>query len=731
MKAPLYTEESQIGLHLNEYAPSFDDNTRHCAFISRTSVIVLDVKTGSRRNIFQHHTAIVGIEWNGDHLLSISQKGEVFKWNVGENKLVETRKMKIDGRLVYIYVVKGTLFGLLNNKSGDILLKIDLQKFECKTIAVLPCRIERPKQLAVGSDFLVYCSGRRVNVIGFDDSFTPQETEFFFGQHFTSAEYNKEIEFSSIKVVEDNVFAVLNIGRVYSWNRVDKYGLTASNRTFFHSHNSEVNIAVTSLLAVFCGTGNCRVDKWNMTTSGKGKYEQFHAMERMDSAVDSLWLSRDDSVLVAVLADNSLVVLNTSTLAVISRPQTIQWSPEPPTDWIGLKTDVEHPNYIVTNSRHGYVQWIDPVKWRTIAEFDVAKENPPTRDSITAPQYDWTNVYQIALSSSLIVTCQLLRHNAEKTILKFFTRLPTRSINDIKYLNSIELFWKVKFLRLSQEEEKHHAKDEGEYAIAVDYNGKILSFQHDPTRRRKFCLDLKKQASWNNTLIFGCSSVRENLFATVNGIEEKDTFVILWNGNYLNTVECLDQIPGVKSVAWAPLTQNPNFLLMSGDIGVLAFDITNRTFTWAIQQTGLNLYCDRLVSFGYNKEDVFWFDSSTGDLIKKLSFSSPQEQIVATGSESNIRFTALNSQGLSLLKSEIEENQSLREVTLDFKKTPFSALAQLVRSQRVEQYPNRRINTSKTLSARKLLEGTAYTLAPLTKLGPTFVESCLLLKSSN
>ncbi|CAD5206456.1 unnamed protein product [Bursaphelenchus okinawaensis] len=730
MKEPSYVEESLLGLHFNEYPPSFDVNNRNFALVSRTSVIVYDVRTGTRRNIFQHPTAIVGVKWTEDYLITISQKGEVFKWNVEQNELTDTHKIKLPGRLIYVYSVEDQLFGLLNAKSGDVLGKFDLKKYETSIVLNLPGKIEKAKRLAVGENYVAYANGRQMNILGFDESFTPTNKEFFFGPSF-GMEFNDKVAFETVKIVKNNLFAVLNFGRVYCWNKVDEFGLSFSNRTFFHSHNSEVTIAVTSLLAVFCGTGNSRVDKWNMTTSGKGKYEQFHAMERVDAPVDCLWLSNDDSVLLTVLADNSLVVLNTSTLAVISRPQSIQWSCEPVLDWLKLKTDVEHPNYIISNSRHGYVQWVDPVKWRTIAEFDVAKENAPTRDGVAIPDYDWTNVYQMALSSSLIVTCQSQRFSPDKTVIKFFARLPTRAINDMKYLNSVELDFKVKFLVLSHGEDKHTAymaNTEKQYVVAAGYDGKIRSFHVDPTRQRKFCLDLTKCVSWYNTQIYDCSSVRFDLFATVNGLDENDTFVVIWNGLTFKAIECLDQAPGVRSVAWAPVAKTRDVLLMSGDCGVVAFDAVERTFTWAIQQSGLNLFCDKFISFAYNKTEVLWFDPLDGNLIKKLSFSNPQDQVVATGNERNFRFSGLNSQGLSLLKPEIDENQALREVTLDLKKTPFSALAEGVRNQKAEHEFNKRINTSKTLSARKLLEGTAYTLAPLTKLGPTFVESCLILK---
>jgi hypothetical protein len=146
-------------------------------------------------------------------------------------------------------------------------------------------------------------------------------------------------------------------------------GLSPANRSHFHPHFAEPRIAVTPLLAVFCGTTNSRVDKWNTGTSGHGRYERFQVMERMDAPIKTMSLSSDSHLLLVVLADNSLVILNTASLAVVSRPQSLQWpSIFSPFQWLGLSVDIENPNYVITNTRIGYIQWLDPVKWKTVGE---------------------------------------------------------------------------------------------------------------------------------------------------------------------------------------------------------------------------------------------------------------------------------------------------------------------------------------------------------------------------
>lgn len=104
-------------------------------------------------------------------------------------------------------------------------------------------------------------------------------------------------------------------------------------------------------------------------TTGSGRYERFQVMERMDAPVEVLWLSSDSNYLLAILSDNSMIILNTVSLAVVSRPPSMHWPAfYNPQSWLGLCTDIEHPDYVVTNTRTGYIQWVDPTKWRTFGE---------------------------------------------------------------------------------------------------------------------------------------------------------------------------------------------------------------------------------------------------------------------------------------------------------------------------------------------------------------------------
>lgn len=150
---------------------------------------------------------------------------------------------------------------------------------------------------------------------------------------------------------------------------INENGLKPAQKSFIHAHYAEPLIAVTSLLSVFCGAPNSVIDKWNAVTTGGGRYERSQVMERLDAPVEALWLSPNSMFVLVILADNSMLVLNAVSLAVVSRPSSLHWpSFYSPLSWMGLYTDIEHPDYVVANTRTGYIQWIDPTKWRTIGE---------------------------------------------------------------------------------------------------------------------------------------------------------------------------------------------------------------------------------------------------------------------------------------------------------------------------------------------------------------------------
>lgn len=271
----------------------------------------------------------------------------------------------------------------------QVVLRLDLDNGSTEFCVKLPLNFKHRRVICPTENFALYCKKRGLVILPYKDVQFKGVQSYTFNKNFNGVDPDS-ISFSSVTVVKNSVFAVLNFGQILYWwvlskifynsfgfrHGVNENGLANNQHSFIHAHYTEPCIAVTSLLAIFCGTANSRVDKWNAVTTGSGKYERFQVMERMDAPVQVLWLSSDSNYLLAILSDNSMVILNSVSLAVVSRPPSLHWPAfYNPLDWLGLCTDIEHPDYVVTNTRTGYIQWVDPTKWRTFGEVILVAED--------------------------------------------------------------------------------------------------------------------------------------------------------------------------------------------------------------------------------------------------------------------------------------------------------------------------------------------------------------------
>lgn len=151
-------------------------------------------------------------------MVAIAENRETFWWNLEENNLKKSGRIEGKEKFLYTYINKKKVFAVTEKvKNVQKLVEINLKEESIEMVLTLPSTIKKRSELAVENDFAVLCCGRLVKVIFFIAPSTKLETEFHFGQHFTGADYNDKVAFESVKVVNNNVFAVLTIGRVYSW----------------------------------------------------------------------------------------------------------------------------------------------------------------------------------------------------------------------------------------------------------------------------------------------------------------------------------------------------------------------------------------------------------------------------------------------------------------------------------------------------------------------------------
>ncbi|KAI6233043.1 hypothetical protein M3Y99_00965500 [Aphelenchoides fujianensis] len=719
MKDPkIFVEEVHLGGDLWKEVALFSPTNTSLAITSNTTVIVYEVKTGHRRILLSHSERICGLKWGDDNALStISTGGQVSAWNLETAELTSQTALSTTAALQWVYNVGSSL-------PSSSSFRLDLEAGSTTVCAKLPVVIKERRKLACSEKYAVFCDGISVRLLPFEDVSINGSLEFKFKQMFnTNAEAK---EWRRLRV---------DHRRSRTTKCASRSGLNPSAKAFFHAHPAEVCIAVTPLLSVFCGTTNCRVDRWSIATSGGGRYQQRDGIEQTDAPVEALWLSADSNFLLVVLGDNSMVVLN-SALAVVSRPHTMQWpAAVKPVDWIGLYVDNANPDYVVTNTRFGYIQWMDPVKWRTVTELDIVGENVPPRDSIALPKFNWANVYAITTSATLLVTAECRREDRNATALRFFNRVKPGCMNDMRLMDVIRIPQRVRFLRCNLEEVRQAGTTDvffQQYVVIVDESGLISTYEFDPLRANKWHLDLKRVVDWQRTEIADCSTIRANTMATVNvlaGDSEHSSVALLWNMEVGSLTGFVDQIPNVRHVRWAPDQDGRELtLLIAGAEMLAAYDFTKNQFKWAVAEPNLRLFTNPFAAVAYRDHSAFILNHRDGSVLRELEFSSDQSEVVATGSAANLRLSGLNEEGLSLLKLDTDENSTLRDITSLTKNTPFSVLARQARSDATPAAVSlaAQLSTVRVLSARKLLEGSAHTLAPLNVLAGSFIRSCLL-----
>ncbi|KAI6182443.1 hypothetical protein M3Y97_00380700 [Aphelenchoides bicaudatus] len=726
MKDPeLFVEEAYLDGSLHKHQSVFSPDSIHVASITGRHVIVFDVKTGKRKLILPGKSTFCGLKWQDDNtLLTISSKSMVRLWDLKAGESVSQFNLNFEGSFLWTYNVEESVFAVaLTKEKEQVVLRLDLDEGSTELCAKLPLNIQQRRAVCPSEQFVLYCNGREIVILPYKDVEMKGDLKFYFPTKYSGLSKDS-VKFNSVTMVKNAVFAVLSTGRVVYWQNVAENGLKGNQMSYFHGHYTEPCIAVTSLLTVFCGAANSRVDKWNAVTSGSGRYERYQVMERMDAPVEALWLSPDSNYILANLADNSSRLL----LFLDRRP--LHWPAfYDPLKWLGLCTDIEHPDYVVANTRTGYIQWIDP--------FDVSKENPPPRDCINIPIFNWTNVYAASFTSSMIATVEQRRNESEKSLLKFFHRLAPGATYDMKQMGCIKLDYKVKFIRTNFEEVRHDLSEHilhEHYVVVVDHHGNLRTFYPNSYEHYRWTADLRRTFDWQQTKVLDCSSIRSNTMATVNAANNgqgNGIAVLIWDTETGNLGDLIDSIANVSEARWcSPQKFREFILLIASKEMITAYDADAKNFLWVTMEPNMKLYTNLFANITYGNKEAYVINQRDGSVLKHMTFSHDQDQVVATGNASNIRLSGLNAKGLSLLKLDTKENLTLRDIEIFTRSTPFSALIQQARVDSQPASTNQQLHRTKMLSARKLLEGSAYSLAPITKLAPAFVGSCLISRSA-
>lgn len=166
-------------------------------------------------------------------------------------------------------------------------------------------------------------------------------------------------------MVDDTLYASLNIGRVVIFKALSHDGFKTSNMAHFHRHPSAIEYVVTNRGILYAGSGEATVTRWNLNATGNGRWQRPDNSEKFNAPVSCLSLSKDETLLIVQLEDNTVWVVQTSSMNILCECQTMQWNNN--NNWLPLCRDPLKPDLILTGGRIGHIQWFEPTKWKTIA----------------------------------------------------------------------------------------------------------------------------------------------------------------------------------------------------------------------------------------------------------------------------------------------------------------------------------------------------------------------------
>jgi WD40 repeat protein len=232
---------------------------------------------------------------------------------------------------------------------------------------------------------------------------------------------------------------------------------------------------------------------------------------------------------------------------------------------------------------------------------------------------------------------------------------------DIKQLGCIKLDHRIKFIRTNMEEVRHDPSEQlihDHYVVTVNEFGKIETYFPNSYEAYRWNLDLKRIFAWQQTKIIDCSTIRSDMMATVNAENANSGLVVvIWDTSTANVLDFIDKIQDVRQVRWCPPHKfRESTLLIASNELITAYDCEAKNFLWIIMEPNLKLYTNLFVIIAYGSKKgrllvkvahfaclAYVINYRDGSAIKRMEFTRNQDQVVATGSASNIRLSGLDS----------------------------------------------------------------------------------------
>uniref|UniRef100_A0A0N4ZM99 WD_REPEATS_REGION domain-containing protein n=1 Tax=Parastrongyloides trichosuri TaxID=131310 RepID=A0A0N4ZM99_PARTI len=732
-----YIEESCIGAKLGEYPIIIDDNNRYAYAISGKDVLIFETNKGKRIKILNHDSFVKGLSLSYNKLDCFLFTGERASWNLNDYTIENVHQFSINS-INWVYKVENNTILLEIGSKGEhnlYLVEGDNNE-ELHKLVSLPNKISHPNNIAVGSEYAVYTSQNQLSLVPFEDSkLSPSsiDIELFFGDALIS----ERLKFTKVKIVADNLFAAHSLGRIYVWRNLSTIGLQKSNKHFFHAADNDICFDVSEGCNVYIGTSHCALGRWNLINDGGGRFQAKEMISNFESPVHDVSLSLSSKICCVVLEDNSIIFIKTDSMTILCKGKTLLQSAYYPIN--NIQVDPLNPDLILTDTRHGSIQWMNLVKWQTIKTADIVMENASARknycsDFETVRSY----VYLFIATPAFIVTCEKRTCDLKEVYVKFWKRQTKGKNNLLLELEDIICvnedithltgdLEEMPFIMLPENKtigiSAVHCNAE---FITADKRGFINLWKGDSHRFGKWRQDIQRNGQWQKTKVIGISSIRKRLFASIHGSSSLSTHLLLWSTENMNIIHQNNTLSDLNSVKWAP-KEFQEILLVGSNNYVGCYNVESLSYIWLVEQSGLSLYSDPLNAFVYNENDVMFFDVMKGIISKSYTFTESQFEVVATIHNGVPALVGLSNDGLTLLKntSTIETNEE--DIRIEAPKTAFSKLLEINRKH-AKEGQNDILLFDNVRKAKKILEGPVFALAPITQLAPLFVRSCLIKK---
>uniref|UniRef100_A0AC35TGP3 WD_REPEATS_REGION domain-containing protein n=1 Tax=Rhabditophanes sp. KR3021 TaxID=114890 RepID=A0AC35TGP3_9BILA len=728
-------EENFIGADLAKFGAVIDDEDSYGYIISGNNVVVYECVKGKRVKILTHDAPVVGMNLGFQKLICYLQTGERIWWNLGDYSIELVTKLPINS-IEWVYHVRGGTILLEKSATGEYLLynTEGTNEEELQLLVTLPNKIDHPKNIALGEDYVVYAVHDTLTLVPFEDSKVPRssiEVVLNFGESVIP----DRLKFTELKIVADNLFAAHSLGRIYIWRQVKCAGLGKSNKYFFHAADNSLTFDVSEACNVYVGTAHSHLTKWNFLNEAGGRWQSKEAITHFEAPLKKVSLSVSCKICCVVLEDNSVIFCKTDSMTILGKGRTLLHSQFYPLHT--MQVDPLNKDLIITDTRFGSIQWINPVKWQTIKTADIVLENSVAR-KIYCSDFEAVKsiVYLFTATPSYIVTAEKRSCEIKEVYIKFWRRQVKGKNNLLLQLEDVICVCED-ITKITGELEKgamfeestlgsNNAHSNAEF-LTSNSDGTINVWKGDAQRFGKWRKDTQRYGKWQGTEVVDITSIRGNVFASVHTSELISAHLILWSTTSMKILHFDNSLSQLHTIKWAP-TEYQKYLLAGSAEYVGCFNVETLGYNWLVEQKGLFVYSDLNSAFAYDDKNILVFDVESGALTEKKNFKNAQSRMVCTLHGESRAYSGLSEEGFSLIKESdcLETNEEDNRIQAP--KTAFSKLVEISRLH-ANKGKNSIVLFDNVRKAKELLNGPVFALAPLTQLAPLFINSCLIKKN--